>query len=74
MLDQALQTRIEDLLETAPTPWFFTQLNPSRILGVVRLFLGALGDVPKTADEPVSPLLTKCERYSHYATCAPLVD
>ena len=63
MLDQALQTRIEGLLEAAPSPSFFTQLNPSRIIGVVRLFLGALGGSPKTADEPVSPLLTKCERY-----------
>lgn len=63
MLDQALQTRIEGLLGTAPSPSFFTQLNPSRILGVVRLFLGALGGNPKTADEPVSPLLSRCERY-----------
>ena len=63
MLDQALQTRVEGLLEHAPSPAFFTQLNPSRVLGVVRLFLGALGMVPKAADEPVSPLLSKCERY-----------
>lgn len=62
MLDQALQTRIEGLLEAAPSPSFFTQLNPSRILGVVRLFLGALGGTPKSDDEPISPLLTKCER------------
>lgn len=62
MLDQALQTRIEGLLEAAPSPSFFTQLNPSRILGVVRLFLGALGATPKSDDEPISPLLTKCER------------
>ncbi|DBB04932.1 TPA: hypothetical protein ACH3X3_010212 [Trebouxia sp. C0006] len=62
MLDQALQTRIEGLLETAPGPSFFTRLNPSRVLGVVRLFLGALGGTPKAADEPASPLLTKCER------------
>ena len=63
MLDQALQTRIECLLEAPPSPSFFMQLNPSRIIGVVRLFLGALGGAPKTADEPVSPLITKCERY-----------
>lgn len=63
MLDQALQTKIEGLLEAAPGASFFTQLNPSRILGVVRLFLGVLGRTPKAADEPVSPLLTKCERY-----------
>ena len=62
MLDQALQTRIEGLLDTAPGPLFFTRLNPSRVLGVVQLFLGALGGTPKAADEPASPLLTKCER------------
>ncbi len=62
MLDQALQTRIEGLLEAAPGPSFFTRLNPSRVLGVVRLFLGASGSTPKANDEPVSPLLTKCER------------
>ena len=62
MLDQALQTKIEGLLEVAPTPSTFMQLNPSRILGVVRLFLGALGVTPRAPDEPVSPLLTKCER------------
>ena len=57
-----MQTRIESLLDAAPTPFFFTQLKPSRILGVVRLFLGALGGAQKTADEPVSPLLSRCER------------
>ncbi|KAA6420554.1 MAG: tetratricopeptide repeat 21B [Trebouxia sp. A1-2] len=62
MLDQALHTRIEGLLEVAPGPSFFTRLNPSRVLGVVWLFLGALGGTPKAADEPASPLLTKCER------------
>ena len=62
MLDQALQTRIEGLLETAPGPSFFTRLNPSRVMGVVQLFLGALGGTPKATEEPVSPLLTKCER------------
>ena len=62
VLDQALQTSIEALLGTAPSPWFFTRLNPSRVLGVVRLFLGALGGTPKAGDEPVSPLVIKCER------------
>lgn len=62
MLDQALQTQIEGLMHVSPSPAFYVRLNPSRLLAVVRLFLGAVGHSPRAANEPVSPLLTRSQR------------
>lgn len=64
MVDQALQTQIEALLHSPPSPAFYTRMNPGRLLGAVRLFLGAVGQSPGGANEPVSPLLTRCEKYA----------
>ncbi len=40
----------------------FSMLNPGRVLGVVRLMLGALGGEPRAATEAPSPMLAKCTR------------
>lgn len=63
MLDQALQSQVEALLDMLPSPAFYVRLNPGRLLGVVRLFLGAVGQAPRAANEPISPLLTRSQRY-----------
>lgn len=73
MMDQGLQTQVEGLLHTSPSPAFYVRLNPSRLLGVVGLFLGAVGQTPRAPNEPVSPLLTRCERLAQLLPAAALL-
>ena len=57
-----MQTHLEDCEGEPFSLPFLVRLNPTRLLGVVRLLLQFGGGATRRAREPASPLLARCER------------
>ena len=57
-----MQTHLEDCEGEPFSLPFLVRLNPTRLLGVVRLLLQFGGGATLRAREPASPLLARCER------------